>query len=175
MDDVGWTLTLLELFIQHRPTYFRSHDQKDTIVSYLVLKSNIVGWRWICLNTPASNTVQHHLTMLDNVWATCLIRLNGPLEATLLRWRPPADKCQSFSAYQISTHWLTAWTKVTWPSPSPARASTAAMFTTSANLEPTEALSSLLSNNSLVPSGTIALRRVWHVSTPMRLETKINF
>ena len=65
--------------------HFRSHGQNYAIILYLVLKSNIVGWCWIRLNTPASNTiqhwsntVQHHLTMLNNVWPTCLIRLNGP-------------------------------------------------------------------------------------------------
>ena len=55
------------------------------LISCLFPKSNIVGWCWIRLNSPASNTiqhwsntVQHHLTMLDNVWPTCLIRLNVP-------------------------------------------------------------------------------------------------
>ena len=78
MLDKGW---LFKLFIQH----FRSRDQKYAIMSCLVLKFNIVGWCWICLNTPASNTIQHwpytvqrHLTMLDNVWPTCFILLNGP-------------------------------------------------------------------------------------------------
>ena len=53
--------------------------QKYAIILCPVLKSNIVGWCWIYLNTPAfntiqhwSNTVQHHPTRLDNVWPTCL-------------------------------------------------------------------------------------------------------
>ena len=59
----------------------------------MVPKSNIVGWCWTHLNTPASNTiqhwsntVQHHPTMLDNVWPPCLIRLNWLLKIkTIIR------------------------------------------------------------------------------------------
>ena len=66
-DDIGWNLILSKLFI-------------------LGTSFNIVaiGGCWIRLNTPASNTiqhwsntVQHHQSMLDNVWPTCLIRQNG--------------------------------------------------------------------------------------------------
>ena len=86
---ICWTICWMKFdFVQtFHPTsivqQFRLRDQKYAITSCLVLKSNIIGWCWNCLNTPASNTnqhwsntVQHHQTMLDNVWPTCFIRLN---------------------------------------------------------------------------------------------------
>ena len=107
LDDVWWRLTLLKLFIEHRPTFSFAWS-KYAIISCLVLKSNIIGCSWIRLNTPASNTiqhwsntVQHHLTKLDNVWPTCLIRLNGPLVAARLHVKFTYHQKRTQSAHQI--------------------------------------------------------------------------
>ena len=88
MLDEVWT-NFSSNIVQH----FCLWDQNYTIILCLVLKSNIVGWCWIRSNTTASNTIQHwsntiqhHLTMLDNVWPTCLICLNEPLECNLQSW-----------------------------------------------------------------------------------------
>ena len=94
LDEVWLCSNFSSNIVQH----FRSRDQKYAIISCLVLKSNIVGWCWIRLNTSASNTiqhwsntVQHHLTMLDNVWKTCLIHLNEPLHILVAIFYPPCS------------------------------------------------------------------------------------
>ena len=88
LDEIWLCSNFLSNIVQH----FHLHDQKYTLISCLVLKSNIVGWHWICVNTPASSTIQHwsntdqhQLTVLDNVWPTCLICMNG-LQVWYFRW-----------------------------------------------------------------------------------------
>ena len=74
LDDVGWSLSLLKLFIQHPKTRYNFVPGTEIQHFWMVLDSfehsSIQHW-W--------NTVQHHQTMLDNVWPTCLICLNWPL------------------------------------------------------------------------------------------------
>ena len=55
LDEVWLFSNFSSNIVQH----FRLRDQKYAIISCLVLKSNMVGWFWIRLNTPSSNTIQH--------------------------------------------------------------------------------------------------------------------
>ena len=90
LDDVGWSLTLFKLFIHHRPTFLFVWSKKKR---HNFVPGTEIQHCWMVLDSFElssiqhwSITVQHHLTMLDNFWPTCLIRLNEPLRLKHWCW-----------------------------------------------------------------------------------------
>ena len=66
LDGLGWSLTLFKVFNQHSLTF--SLAGSKSWPAWYIPKSNIAGWCWIRLNTPAFNTDQTSSNTTQQCW-----------------------------------------------------------------------------------------------------------